>query len=358
MRTPRKLSPCGRIVMLSFVTLAGCRSTNDALLDKGGKPLAKMEPAAYRLAVAPFEIDPTLKENSALVGLKRSEEELQQDLVHALEELRTASEVIALDSTDSFDAYEKKADLLLVPRLQEASFRRAGTSRTAVSSALWFTTWIGSLYVEDTSYDARLMVHYDLVDPHSGVHLANDEQASSKAVDLTFWERNSAFSGNFFLTMLIPPFFTDDDEKITAEALLERSTILVAAQLKTYLKETLPSRELALLTSVQLWAPRNGARLTGPTELHCEIIAKRMVTEVIVLVNDDLYRKWEESELPSVGEQAWGGNFRCPVNLESIEVDKPGKNIIRLLFNVAGQWASRSILVYRDPPKKRKGRQG
>jgi hypothetical protein len=343
------------MLLLSFATLAGCRSTNEALLDKAGKPLAKMDPAAYRLAVAPFQIDPTLKENSGLWGLKRSAEELQQDLVRALEELRTASDIVALDSADSLNAYQNKADLLLVPRLREASFKRTGSSRTALSSALWFTTWIGSLYVEDASYDARFMVEYDLIDPYSGVHVADDEQASSNAVDLTFLERNDAFSGNFFLTMLIPPFLTADDEKITAEALLQKSTTLVAAQLKTYLKETLPSRELALLTSVHLWAPTNGARLTGPTDLHCDIIAKRVVTEIVVLVNDNLYRKWEESELPSVGEQAWRGNFRCPVNLESIEVDKPGKNIIRLLFNVAGQWASRSILVYRAPTKKQKG---
>ena len=358
MRKSRKLPPSGHILILALVALAGCQSTNRALLDRGGKPLAKTEPTAYRLAVAPFEIDPALQESAALLKLKRSAEELQRDLVLALKKLRTASEVIALDSSDSFRAYEEKADLLLVPRLQEASFQRAATSRKAASSALWFTTWIGSLYVEDTSYDAQLIVHYDLIDPHSGVHLTNDAQAGTSMVDLNFWERNKAFSGNFFLTLFLPPFLTKDDEKITSEALLQKSITLIAAQLKTYLREALPHRELDRLTNVQLWTPRNGARLSGPTNLHCDIIAKRMVTEIIVLVNEDIYHKWEEDELPSRGEQAWGGNFRCPVNLESVEVNKPGKNLIRLLFNVAGQWASRSILVYREPPGRRNGDQG
>jgi hypothetical protein len=338
---------------LAALAAWGCKTADPALFDRDGAPVRESEPVSYRLAVAPFEFVPAFHTIPGRRWAQRTEAELQRDLVRALSDSRVASEAFAVDSRESFDAYSQSADLLLRPRLEDVSFSYAGASdRALVSTLLWVTTWVGSLWVEDSQYNARLVVRYDLVDPHTGASIAEDIAVRSDEIALDFWGRNEAFNKGFFLSLLVPPFLTSDDKEITDESLFHRASELIAAKLKTYLKEELPGRERELLAQVQVRSPRNGSEVSGETPLRCDVRARRGVTEVQVLVNGELYRKLGEADLPSPAEQESDGFFFCPLRLDDLALTKPGKNLVRILVNVAGQWSSRSIVLYKggSPP--------
>jgi hypothetical protein len=334
----------------AWICLLGCSSQDPALYDSGGAPLAASEPVAYRLAVAPVEIDPAVAQEGDLAKLGCTEDEVRAELVRALLDLRAASEIFPVSSPSAYSAYMEKADLLLVPRIEKATFRHKGNSGGALTATLlWVTTWVGSLWVEDSTYRAQLGLKCQLVDPHTGVNLASDVEARSDEVDLSFWDRNEAFSGNFFSTMIMPPFLTKDDQAQTSHALLRRSMEVVAAKLKVFLREGLPNRELGHLAHVLILEPKNDAVIEGPAGVRCEIVARRPITEALVLVNGDVLRRLGDADLPSPKDQMEGEYYKCRLNVEGIEVTKPGANLIRVLINVAGQWASRSILVQKKP---------
>jgi hypothetical protein len=115
-----------------------------------------------------------------------------------------------------------------------------------------------------------------------------------------------------------------------------------------YLRDGLPIREREVLADFQIKSPENGARLSGPTPFRCDILARRAVIEVQVFVNGKLLRRWDEEELPVPGAQAKAGYFVCPVRVDGLEAAQPGTNTIRILANIAGQWASRTLVVERE----------
>ncbi|HVR76243.1 MAG TPA: hypothetical protein VMT52_18070 [Planctomycetota bacterium] len=350
--TPTRGASCRPLwtrALLAAVVLTGCRSRDPALYDRRGLAVEDTEPLAYRIAVAPLEVADSIEKSSRLSPALRTEKDLQEELVNALIDLKTASDIFSVSAQTSYDAYAEQADLLLVPRLDEASFRRSGTTgRAFLSSALWLTTWISSLWVEDTSYDARLVLRYDIVDPHTGIDLFKNVEARSKSVDLSFWDRNEAFSSSFFLSLLVPPFLTQDNDEMTSRALTRRAATLAAAELKNYLGENLASRQMELLAHIEVKGPRNGSRTSGPTPLHCDVHARRVITEVVVLVNDEERLRLAETDLPGAGEQSRTHYFYHAVHLDDVGLKEKGKNIVRILVNVAGQWASRSIAIYRE----------
>ncbi|MBI4601249.1 MAG: hypothetical protein HY721_04730, partial [Planctomycetes bacterium] len=204
MRSPPRRRPILVTLGLGLAAglLAGCRTTDPLLLAEGGVHFRDLEAAAYRIAVAPFEVDPSLE--PASLGAA-APERLHEALAAALADVEAGSDIVPLSTRSSFDAYAAKADILVLPRLEQASFGPAPDSgKVLVSSLLWLTTWIGSLWVEDRSYETGVVVSYDLVDPHTGAPVAGGIKARSGQVGLTFWERDHAFSRGFFLSMLVP----------------------------------------------------------------------------------------------------------------------------------------------------------
>ena len=348
-RRPRvrvALSHAWLLVVLLFAG-AGCRTYEPLLHTADGTPLERIEPAAVTIAVAPVELMGATA-TQAKADLEPLKSRLQLSLVGALREMNAASEVFAVSSDESFDAYTKKADVMLRPRLKDAEFARLGASNRAfVSCLLWLTTWVGSLYVEDAEYDARMVLGYDVVDPYTGAAIASDVTAMTDSATLSFFDRNEAFTKGFFLSMLVPPFLTGDNEAMANEELERRATRLVAAQMKSYLTDRFPRQAQNHLASIVVNSPRNGARVSASEALSCQVTAKNVVTEVQVFVNDQLTQIWNENTLPSLDEQKRGELYRCSVRLPKLALVKAGKNKIRIVVNVAGRWSSRSIVVER-----------
>lgn len=333
------------VSLLAALFLQSCKTAVPELLDTEGSPLSQSEPATYRLAVAPFKLPPGVEAALRVTGVRGSAVELQADLVSALVEMHTASEVVPIDSPDAFSAYNVDADLLLQPRLKEARFGRDGlTGRAFVSGLLWLTTWCGSLWVEDSRYRASLVVDYDLLDPHTGRVLARDQSARSQQTDLSFWERNEAFSPGFFLSLLVPPFLVGDNRRHLGDSLAARANSLVAAQFKTFLLNELPARQAQLLARMELLVPSNGSHTTEPVSFEWEVTAKGGLTEAAVLVNDEVYRTWKTEELEALAAEDGGVRIGVP----DIPMPKAGRNLVRFLVNVDGLWASRSVLVFND----------
>jgi len=351
-RLPKSRSSVGLALFFGWV-LVGCRSPEPVLFDNEGVAYRERAPAPFRLAVAPFELPPSLEAGLAVTGVRRTAPELQTDLVRAFEEQRVSSDVFATASGDSFNAYREQADLMLRPRLEDARFRRDGaTGRAFLSTALWLTTWIGGLWVEDSRYDANIRMTYDLVDPNTGVLVATNKALESTAVDLTFWERNEAFSSGFFASMFIPPFLAHDDRTTTENSLVRRANRVLAAQVKAYLIEELPAEESQLLATLTIEAPLNGEESTGLVDFRCRIGSLSDVTEALLLVNGEVHSRWDEEELSSLAGQAAGeeGRMALTISAGAIPLSRPGKNLLRVMANVAGQWASRSIVVYNAAP--------
>jgi len=321
-----------------------CSSSHSALVDENDRPLRDVEPVAYRIAVAPFQVDPAITGDPKALTILRGPQDLQSDLVAALAEMDASSEVFALRSATSYDAYREKADLLVLPRLEEMSSSRR-SDRALLSSLLWFTTWIGSLWVEDVIFGPGIVISYELIDPNTGASLAGGVKARSGDVNLSFWERNRAFSKGFFLTLIMPPFLVEEEQRTAGRSIAHRSAPLIAAQIKSYLLKSLPAREMELLAQVQIQSPRNGSRVRGKTSVQFEIIAKRPITEARIIVNDELRKAWTEAELPPVANQEQGGLYRCSLREEGIELPPSTKCLLRVLVNVAGQWVTRSIAL-------------
>lgn len=319
-----------------------------ALQDTGGGLVRDHAPIEYRLAVASLA---GADQPSVVSGALRqhvSDEQLLDDLVSALREQQVATEIFPVPEGSSYAAYQQDADILLVPRLEQATFQPGKTSgRAALSGLLWLTTWIGGLWVEDTTYDTRLVLRYNMIDPHSGLEILKDAEVSSEGTSLSFFDRNEAFGGQFFASLLVPPFMTIDDEAQTAVALLPRSAAHVAARIKEQLASALPRKQLDALAHIEIQSPTNGALTQRPVDLRCDIVARRAVIEAVVLLNGKLHRHLGAEELPSPEEQTRAGSFICPVRVDGIELEQDGKNVVRLLVNVAGQWASRSLAIYR-----------
>jgi hypothetical protein len=80
--------------------LAACRSTDPALLDAEQRPLATLERASYRLAVAPFAFESGVvrSQREDQLDLRTDEAALTARLVFALRQLNSASEIVEVAS--------------------------------------------------------------------------------------------------------------------------------------------------------------------------------------------------------------------------------------------------------------------
>jgi hypothetical protein len=103
-------------------------------------------------------------------------------------------------------------------------------------------TWMGAFFVEDTRYEAILKLELDLVGPDGSSVIVKDLPLDSRSLALTFWERNPLLSWGTVQTLVVPPFWTSDDEDRTYESLTRRSLTVVAAKLKRYLLKKFPNK--------------------------------------------------------------------------------------------------------------------
>lgn len=153
----------------------------------------------------------------------------------------------------------------LAPR-GAVGFAHAGTANFFGAGALWLTTWIGGLLVEDSAYDVRMDAEcrYAVVDAED--QFTFTRTVNGGTVDLAFFDRNDLFSMPGLQSLLLPPFWTTDQADKTSAALTRSSMRLAAQQIATELKNDFESSaETNYRCAVRFESPRNGAVVAGAT---------------------------------------------------------------------------------------------
>ena len=247
------------------VAASACKSTDPQLLTEVGEPIAALDPAPYRVAIAPIAVAP---ESNAVApdakwGLSSSDpEQLRELFLRAAGELDLASDVLVLpDPTDQGWLQQHQVDLVIQPRITECKFDYGGNERLGASLGLWITTWICSLWVEDSRYATGLVMECAFADPNAQGGAVPSIALKSEDTALTFWERNKAFSLGFFTTMILPPFLTSDNRELSSQSLTEHSFQHNAAELKKALLDHYTDSPDAI--RVEIRSPRNGTAVEG-----------------------------------------------------------------------------------------------
>lgn len=238
------------ILIAGIVAGFGCASTDTA------EEVKEAPRIPYRIAIAPFEATPGQTADWTA-------HDLQLRLVDRLRELDCASEVYPLKAGEDVDA-----DLLVKPRLTEAfqyQYSEA-TGGAVASSLLWLGTWVGGLFVDDSSYESRLAVDFDIEMVRDNSRLQSVQIQQMDPVDVDFLERNDFLSWPMVQSWIIPPFLTSDDPRVLGNSLLGHKLDQVGADLARDLKFDFEKRELERCATIRFDSPASG-EVAGDVEL-------------------------------------------------------------------------------------------
>ena len=336
-----------KLVLFSSL-LAGCASGDFYSRLDVAKEVRALEPAPYRVALAP----PTLGEEvsgAALQALDR--DTLQQELREGLERLGCASDLVCLDSADVAAADEARADILLCPRLTAVRFGHEGaTAQGLLSTMLWAVTWIGGLFVPDNAYIAGVQIDWRLVNPHNGQPVAT-LPGRMRSCRLAFTDRNPWVSWGTIQSVVLPPVFTSDDPRALEESLAAAGLAFAAVDASAYLKSGLAGEERELLGELRIESPRNGATLKSDTKLRAELVAHEALSELVLVVGEEVVSRQTVEDLPSRGQQQVGART-FQVALPEIQL-RPADGDVRVVVEfVAGGRRSSRTLIYHSEQKE------
>ncbi len=274
------------LVCASILTLlsVSCRSTDTLMTDaRGGGPIAQASPAAYRIAVLPVEFDASARGAAGLDRLGFDGPAVTTQLVEALQEVRAASQVVAV-SEGSYSVGD--FDLVFEPRLirQGWQYDRTLKGRAALSSLAWLGSWVGGLFVDDKRYSTDLSIECALKS-FDEERFANPDPFDSGAVNLTFLDRNKKLGGFTLLSLIAPPFLLGSSASKTSDSLQERSMLQVATEWKNYLRwDHTDDQGLSYtLTDIE---PANGSTTGGSVNFACTIRTSAQVEVMALAVND------------------------------------------------------------------------
>lgn len=231
------------LLLLFALAAFACSSTDPNLLGPGGQPLEDWTPLEYRIAVAPFEIPSPLMVSGMLPETPTGET-FQEDFIEGLREVNAASLIVAVDGENPVEASRGAAEILVLPRIQYADLRYDEVGeRWYVTGLLWFMTWLGGLFVEDSVYHARMVVDLKIVALDTGRTIIDNLTINTDYVDLSFFDRNPVFSWGTLQSVIVPPFWTSDNKAQTQESLSKRALKIVAAKMKQFLVLNFPHPE-------------------------------------------------------------------------------------------------------------------
>ncbi|MFQ5503415.1 MAG: hypothetical protein ACE5F1_01305 [Planctomycetota bacterium] len=334
-----------------LLCLGSCATTDPAFFSRDGRPLEKLDPVPYRIAIAPIELETGSMRSSSPSDLKflYDPPRFQKKLVDALTELNTSVEVVEASSSDLEGPPSEKQrwDLLVRPRLTSpAVLRHEGTSGSwLVSGLLWVTTWIGGLFVSDSSYEAKLALDYKIEIP-GGREIGLCRGQSTK-MDLGFWDRNEGISGGFFQTWILPPFWTSDDSEVTSKNLSEAMTRRVAADLTKYLKEGFQGPEEEFLARLVLKQPRIGSKVGDSVTLDGELVARWDIEQLKVFLNDGV-EPIDIGKLSPIDQQKQAdGKYKQKLKAVIRNLEK-GKNHIIIEVRTNNRVSTKTIEVIRS----------
>jgi len=386
--------------LLLLLLIAACRTADPAYSTSDGRQVGDLEPLPYRIAMTPVVFSgldtgkesPDGKDEYYFTKDEQTVQELMVKVMdledepaeqHKLDALHTANDVLELDLEGPVfnptpatmirileKAREIDADLVIIPRLvapPEFSYKEA--ARTGASLALWVTTWVGGLFVQDRRYDVRMAIDFDIINPHDGTTI-DTFTATSETIDTTVWDRDRwSVKGGTGLSILLPHQITGDVNKDnTSEALSILVCSRLAARLSGYLKEDFAAKERALIGTVRAIRPGNGADVEKWLDLEFEVAANQPITYTAVYLNDaprpalvidehkpdDPHTPW--SKLPTPDQQALGAGYHLLVKVKEMAgsslTPKEGRNEVRIIYAVQGRYASRTLFFLHGRPEK------
>ncbi len=332
---------------LLLAMLPACQSIDPAFLTSEGRLVSDVDPIPFRVAVAPLKIDNAIdlqKMDDSGLRFTFDRGQLQARLIEDLRAVRTATEVFAVGESALEDAKAARADLLLRPRLTAVRIAPEGTSTDQLlSSFLWLTTWVGGMFVSDSTYDARLEIEWDIVNPFDNRNIDN-VLASSQQVDLSWWKRNDLISIPLVQTLILPPFLTTDDDETTSRSLSEIASARVAARLAGYLKSGFGREAREVVGELRVDSPRNGAVVDGTARLRGKIVARGPITAINIYVNEQPVVVLSGEDIAPAVEQTRGSTFQLPIS-QQLDL-REGKNQIAIEFAVRGNYTSRTLIVH------------
>ncbi len=307
----------GCFLSLSLVGLPACSSV---------EPMANVRnlpPSALTIAV---EAVPSvlLGESTDGLAFAASAAELRDMLVDALRAVNAASRVVP--ATEDNAAH---ADVTLNLSFREpVTMSHQGTSSYLAAGGLWLITWIGGLLVPDSSYNVKLAADCSLKFPRPRSIV---RAVGSKAVSLSFFQRNDFLSWSTLQSLVLPPFWTTDQKDATSAALTKRSVDNLAEEIAAFLKQDFEERALETdFCRIELLEPtKNGAPVPGTSMLiEFAVIAKDEIKTISVAVNDEAPRP----VTPTRSEQRQFDDYRAVVALELQGLRQDQDNWVRVVI--------------------------
>ena len=343
-----------------FFGLAGCRAVDPVFLDERGKHIRGLEPAYYKIAVAPVR---DWKEGDHAAGgdldfVYDTAALLQAKVVEKLQELNAASAIEAVKREDEESLVEAGFDLLVVPKvIGKPSMEYLGSSRRSwVGVLLWAVShipcpagWAGRL-VEDKTFKAEFGMEFEIKNVIGGkTRIGRIVAGKCSKVDITFKERSSSF-GKRILSWIVPPTVIGHEPKRTSKSLSDRMVLAVTAALAKNIKTGLPAIVADRYGSLEVTSPKkNGAKVKLPLVIEGTITSKRFIDDVGFVVNQEraiIRNEIEQTGRVAVeidGQTMYRQEFQFKIS--RLDGGKEDRNLIQILAQFGGSHLSWSIAV-------------
>jgi hypothetical protein len=276
------------LALLTLCASSACRSTDVALLDRNGLEVRERPPATFRIGVLPARLEAQGLATQSQFRLATADGAAFTDLLVAeLRAMNAATEVRALPPEDQAGDQLLGLDLVFAPEVRQVAFTEDSTriGKAVVSTGLWLFTWVGGWFIDDKEFRTGLRIETTVrsVNDRSLAATVDVTELESGPLDLTFFERNAAWTTGFFGSLFLPPWAIGSGFERTSETLTRRSATHLAARWKVYLLEELESRQ-----AYRLWPldRANGSRV-GPTlDLELGLSTLDVLAAVVAQVND------------------------------------------------------------------------
>lgn len=341
--TPRGRATASLLLLAPVLLLgaAGCSSLAHYQVDSAGVPFTDTPPAPYRVAVAPIVIAPSFTrapEDAGKLHFVYSAHELRDQVIEALNSQNGVSEAFPVSSLDLLEAQDHQADLLLRLTWTDSHFEHEQTipSRAILSGALWLTTWVGGLFIDDSQYHASVQLRGSLVNPHTGREIRRFP-IETRPIELSFWDRNPLLSRSVVESFILPPFWTTDTADETSQQLSADAASQLSSQIVLLFKEGLQVEPPDAVAQIAINSPANDAQLGPVARLRATVASGAENAEPAVFLNG---RRVEIE--PSAATLDPSGTFAIDTVLQL----QPGRNKVQVRITHEGGTLSRTIVLH------------
>ena len=339
-----------RSTLLSCLVLLSCQSSESQILGVDAESLQQLPPVPYRIALKEVDVRRVGSQQESKWYFAVQPDELRRQLIRELSLLNTATQVVSYERIED----DTDVDLILNFSLENASFAPSGINSSApLTLILWYFTWIGGLWIDDTDYESEVTFNLELTDPWHPFDPLRSRPTRTGETILNFWDRNKPFrSLGFYEALVFPSFWTHDDSERVSETLTSRAILQIAGEIKRDLNSRLPDEiPEGRYARFQFRSPRNLSRVGRQVDLDCDIRAKQPIASVQLLIND---RPVESKLIPIAPSPT--DQWRDPGYFVWLALQVPGLglsdgvNYLRLIVRFEdGEITSRTILVYSEP---------